>query len=341
MVSGRPKNHTVSQSSFEAPCVALPGGERSGVCAVSPLRHVLRSLIVTNYNRPVPDDNPPFPNYQFYVTDTAPKWFYCGQSGHCGQGTVFAINPAPEGEARSFKAIHDLAIATNGTAAASAAAASSSPASSSADTYITPPAPEWATATATITQGQSLRRHTPTYAATPASQPAEHKITVNANGEFTFTPSNIQASVGDKVIFEFRPKNHTVTQSSFSNPCQRLVDVTGVQGFRSEFVPLCITLRSIYYQTTPIWGYCGQGNHCGSGMVFSINAVEPSPNNFAAFQQLARRINGTEASGAASGNGTSTGSGSESGSGNGAISVTSSLVGFVCSLVFGVAVAFL
>ncbi|KAF7426398.1 hypothetical protein PC9H_008766 [Pleurotus ostreatus] len=319
----RPKNHTVTQSSFEAPCVALPGGERSGF-------------------RPVPDDNPPFPNYQFHVTDTTPKWFYCGQTGHCGQGMVFAINPAPEGEARSFKAFRDLAIAINGTAAASSA----SPASSSADTYVTPPAPKWATATATITQGQSV--WTTTYSSydgtpppTPAPQPAEHKITVGANGEFTFTPSNIQASVGDKVIFEFRPKNHTVTQSSFSNPCQPLADVTGVQGFRSGFVPVAAdattfpTFEIVINDTAPIWGYCGQGNHCGSGMVFSINAVESGPNNFAAFQQLARRINGTEASGAASGNGTSTGSG------NGAISVTSSFVGFVGSLVFSAAVAFL
>ena len=41
LVSSRPKNHTVTQSSFEAPCVALPGGERSGLYVVSPLRHVL------------------------------------------------------------------------------------------------------------------------------------------------------------------------------------------------------------------------------------------------------------------------------------------------------------
>ncbi|KAF9487999.1 hypothetical protein BDN71DRAFT_1513466 [Pleurotus eryngii] len=162
------------------------------------------------------------PNFQFHVADTTPKWFYCGQTGHCGQGMVFAINPAPEGEARSFQAFRDLAINANGTANASSAVVSSAFASSS---------------------GQSVR--TTTYTSydgmpppTPAPQPVEHKITVGANGEFVFTPSNIQASVGDEVIFEFRPKNHTVTESSFSNPCRPLADVTGVQGFRSGFVPV-------------------------------------------------------------------------------------------------------
>ncbi|KAL4256206.1 Cupredoxin [Pleurotus pulmonarius] len=327
----RPKNHTVTQSSFEAPCVALPGGERSGF-------------------RPVPADTPPFPNFQFHVADTTPKWFYCGQTGHCGQGMVFAINPAPEGEARSFTAFRDLAIATNGTAGAASGGAASPAASSSVDTYVTPPAPKWATATATVTQGQAV--WTTTYTSyegtpppTPAPQPVEHRITVGANGEFVFTPSNIQASVGDKVVFEFRPKNHTVTQSSFSNPCRPLADVTGVQGFRSGFVPVAAdattfpTFEITVNDTAPIWGYCGQGNHCGTGMVFSINAVESGPNNFAAFQQLARRINGTEAAGAASGNGTSSGSGSDSGSGNGAVSTTSSFAAFVGSLLIGALVA--
>ncbi|KAF7429009.1 hypothetical protein PC9H_008247 [Pleurotus ostreatus] len=101
---------------------------------------------------------------------------------------LFVINPAPEGEARSFKAFRDLAIATNGMESASSAVAPSSSAPSSVDTYVTPPAPKWETATATITHGQSV--WTMTYTSydgtplpTPAPQPAEHKITAGANGE--------------------------------------------------------------------------------------------------------------------------------------------------------------
>jgi len=52
--------------------------------------------------------------------------------------------------------------------------------------------------------------------------------------------------------------------------------------------------------TNPIWGYCGQTNHCQSGMVFSINAPTSGSNTFDAFQSLAKMNNGT-ASGSATG----------------------------------------
>jgi plastocyanin len=75
----------------------------------------------------------------------------------------------------------------------------------------------------------------PSTAPTFAPQPAEHKIIVGADGLFAYNPSNISAAIGDTVTFEFRPKNHTVTQSSFSNPCQPLADtsLTGAVGFKS------------------------------------------------------------------------------------------------------------
>lgn len=43
-----------------------------------------------------------------------PIWGYCGQTGHCGQGMVFAIN-AKEDSDKNFWAFQHLAIATNGT----------------------------------------------------------------------------------------------------------------------------------------------------------------------------------------------------------------------------------
>lgn len=72
-------------------------------------------------------------------------------------------------------------------------------------------------------------------APTMAAQPIDHKIVVGADGLFAYNPANISASIGDTVTFEFRPKNHTVTQSSFSNPCQPLADTSlaGVIGFKS------------------------------------------------------------------------------------------------------------
>ncbi|KAJ3533241.1 hypothetical protein NMY22_g7420 [Coprinellus aureogranulatus] len=124
---------------------------------------------------------------------------------------------------------------------------------------------------------------------------------------------NITAAINDTVTFEFRPKNHTVTQSTFSNPCEAKAD-----GFRSGFQAVAAdatqfpTFTIKINDTAPIWGYCGQTNHCQSGMVFSINAVESGPNNFAAFRQLAQRP--TNASSQTGGN---TGNGGQSGDNNG------------------------
>lgn len=50
--------------------------------------------------------------------------------------------------------------------------------------------------------------------------------------------------------------------------------------------------------TKPIWAYCRQGNHCGQGMVFSVNAPS-SGNTFDAFQEKAVQLNGTGSSGGA------------------------------------------
>jgi plastocyanin len=55
----------------------------------------------------------------------------------------------------------------------------------------------------------------PTYA---PSGPVNHKVTVGLGG-LVFNPSNISAAIGDTVTFEFHPKAHSVTQSTFADPC--------------------------------------------------------------------------------------------------------------------------
>jgi plastocyanin len=71
-------------------------------------------------------------------------------------------------------------------------------------------------------------------APTPAVQPIDHKIIVGPDGQLVYNPANISAAIGDTVTFEFRPKNHTVTQSSFLKPCEPLVNATtGAVGFKS------------------------------------------------------------------------------------------------------------
>ncbi|KAG7444607.1 uncharacterized protein BT62DRAFT_216235 [Guyanagaster necrorhizus] len=317
-----PKNHTVTQSSFNAPCVPLTDGVDSDFMPVNASQVHL-------------------PTFQLSVEDTSPIWISCRQTGHCGKGMVFAVNPGAEGSSNSFSAFRALAISTNGTASSSAATVATT-------NYTPPPAQSWTTATATVTHGTTSWLTTYTsYDGTPAPtfapQPVDHKIVVGNNGQLEYGPANISASIGDSVTFQFNPKNHTVTQSSFQHPCQRLAETStsGQVGFSSGFRPVAAnatdfpTFQITINDTAPIWGYCAQTSHCGSGMVFSINAVETGPNNFAAFRALAIQTNGTgtgaggnstsasvSASGSGSGSGNNSDSSSGSGVDNGALSMS-------------------
>lgn len=106
------KNHTVTQSSFIAPCVPLnannasaPPGFKSGFM-------------------PVPANSTDFPTWSLTINDTSPIWAFCGQttpSSHCGAGMVFAIN-AIDNTTRNFAAFQALAEQVNGTASASGSA---------------------------------------------------------------------------------------------------------------------------------------------------------------------------------------------------------------------------
>ena len=100
------------------------------------------------------------------------------------------------------------------------------------------------------------------------------KVDVGLDGKLTFTPNNITELPNTVVSFSFNPRNHSVTQSNFDNPCQPLEG-----GFSSGFIPTSVspsgaTFDIVIPDKKPIWFYCGQvnGNHCQSGMVGSINA---------------------------------------------------------------------
>lgn len=96
-------------------------------------------------------------------------------------------------------------------------------------------------------------------------------------------------------------------------------------GFDSGYKPVAAdatefpTYSLVINDTAPIWAYCGQGNHCGAGMVFAINSDESSGRNFAAFQSLAKTLNGTTSSNSTTptNNGTT---GGNTDNGNGAVS---------------------
>jgi plastocyanin len=265
----RQKNHTATQSSFAQPCVPLPGGFDTSFLPVA-------DSVTQN-----------FPVAYLNVTDLSPVWVYCRQANHCQQGMVFAVNPGDK-----FAAFQ--------------AAAASNPFGNASTTASVPPTTTTAAGTTTAATPSVT---TPTFSTNTATTPAptstgsvDHKIIVGGPNILTYSPSNITAAIGDTITFEFHQKNHTVTQSSFDAPCRALASTstTSQVGFDSGFMAVADSVTTGFptftitvNDTTPIWAYCRQVNHCGQGMVFAVNAVESGPKNFAAFQALAKQLNGT------------------------------------------------
>lgn len=102
---------------------------------------------------------------------------------------------------------------------------------------------------------------------------ATHSVEVGGEQGLSFFPQEVEAKVGDMIIFTFYAQNHTVTQSSFDKPCSLLEG-----GMDSGFIPNpddsidpAPQVAMQVMTEDPIWMYCAQGNHCGQGMVFSIN----------------------------------------------------------------------
>jgi len=121
----------------------------------------------------------------------------------------------------------------------------------------------------------------------------EHKVAVSTkSGDLVFMPDSIKAAEGDTVTFRFWPKNHSVAQATFANPCQPMKN-----GFWSGFVPTTSTQAvansTFTYEVTnasaPIWFYCTQGKHCQSGMVGVINPPSSGANTLDAFKNSSKQ----------------------------------------------------
>jgi plastocyanin len=301
-----PKNHTVTQSSFASPCGKTAGGINSGFQPVAA------------------NQTANLPTFTVTVNDTTPIWIYCAQAAntpesHCGAGMVFAINCGADGSANSFTNFKNSALAIGAqlkAAAASSSAAAAPAATSQAWTtaaygdYTIPAAPAVTPVTQAITLGSETWTTTyNSYPGSPAPTPAAvdgvvHTVIVGGTGILAYDPPFISASPRDTVVFEFHQKNHTVTQSSFADPCNPL-NVNGTTGFDSGFMPVGVNETSGFptwnytvTDTSPVWAYCRQtvpSSHCGAGMVFAINPVQTSARNFTAFQNVAKALNGTAA----------------------------------------------
>jgi plastocyanin len=95
-----PKNHTVTQSTFAAPCTR----------AVSPQG---QEGIDSGFMPVAPGTTTNNPTFAINVTTTSPLWFYCRQTGHCAQGMVFAVNPNPAA-GKGIQQFQAAAIASGG-----------------------------------------------------------------------------------------------------------------------------------------------------------------------------------------------------------------------------------
>ena len=122
------------------------------------------------------------------------------------------------------------------------------------------------------------------------------QVTVGGDAGLVYSPDTIKAAMYDMVQFNFMAKNHTVTQSTFPKPCNKMMG-----GIDSGFMPNSGTgtppmMMVQVNSTMPIWFYCRQKKpmpHCGAGMTFSINPT--ADKSQAAFKAAAIAINGTGA----------------------------------------------
>lgn len=102
-----------------------------------------------------------------------------------------------------------------------------------------------------------------------------HSVVAGLGG-LRFDPDNVVAEIGDVVEWHFLPRNHTVAQSSFGNPCQPLADGSGFfpgfEFFTAEGQAPDV-FQIVVEDKKPIWYYCAQPamTHCNAGMVGVVN----------------------------------------------------------------------
>jgi len=138
--------------------------------------------------------------------------------------------------------------------------------------------------------GGSTTGSSPSSTSAPASTASGvHTVDVGQNG-LTYNPNTVNASVGDTILFNFHPINHSVVQSTFDKPCQPQSN-----GIFSGFMPVSsgqgnLTFTITINDTQPIWLYCAQtaGSHCQSGMAMVVNPPSSGQNTLNAYMNAAK-----------------------------------------------------
>lgn len=129
----------------------------------------------------------------------------------------------------------------------------------------------------------------------PPSNSTNINVQVAPGGQLVFNPNNFTAPNGTTVTFFFlAPITHSVTQSSFANPCTPLaVSGSNATGFDSGLQTGKEFSIKITNDQQPIWWFCKMAKHCGTGMVGSINAPTTG-NTFDAYLANAKAIGQSE-----------------------------------------------
>lgn len=249
-------SHSLTQSEFLTPCT-YNGGFDTGLNQMNPKNE--SGLFV------IP----------FEVTTDKPQWFYCKQQNpapHCNAGMVFGLNPRD-------KMDQFIQNAINQGVGASGTAGSTAPIQTGASTTAYQTASATATATATAT------------GAVPTVT-----VGLNNGAVLRFDPPYLPyVAVGQKIHFDFRAVNHTLTESSLEDPCKKLdgttVD-TNFQNANKDDIPEAKPFDLVIDSDKPRFFYCKQANgkpngHCKNGMVFAVNTDK---NTFGLFQQNAMAV---------------------------------------------------
>ncbi|KAF2004199.1 Cupredoxin, partial [Amniculicola lignicola CBS 123094] len=127
---------------------------------------------------------------------------------------------------------------------------------------------------------------------TGTASPHVQTVSVGKDG-LVFTPDTIHAKVGEEITFQFFPKNHSVVQADFNNPCN-----PSENGIFSGFFPTPApgpsnkTFTITVKDDKPIWLYCSALKpkpHCAAGMVAVINPPKTGPKTLDAFRAAAKQ----------------------------------------------------
>ncbi|RSL72682.1 hypothetical protein CEP54_000621 [Fusarium duplospermum] len=154
----------------------------------------------------------------------------------------------------------------------------------------------------------------------------------NATG-LKFWPEKITAEPGTMVQFQFWAGNHTVTQSTFDDPCIPIGNVnSSIEGIYSGYMPVEASMAMGMIPTytieikdeKPLWLYCGKAKHCqgGMSMVINENTAANSSRSLDNYRTGCQSATGADvvpvnvAPGGGNNGGSNGGSGGGSGSGN-------------------------